>query len=165
MKTTDIVILAAGKGTRMKSQLPKVLHKLAGKPMLGHVLDAATTVGDSKKIIVTGHGAEAVRALYSDPSISMVEQAEQLGTGHAVHMALPELREDAKVVILYGDVPLITSDTISQMLDAVDDKSIGLLTIQLNNPQGYGRIIRDADGQIEAIVEQKDANPEQLKGR
>ena len=163
MKTTDIVILAAGKGTRMKSQLPKVLHKLAGKPMLGHVLDAATTVGDSKKIIVTGHGAEAVRALYSDPSISMVEQAEQLGTGHAVHMALPELREDAKVVILYGDVPLITSDTISQMLDAVDDKSIGLLTIQLNNPQGYGRIIRDADGQIEAIVEQKDANPEQLK--
>ena len=109
MKTTDIVILAAGKGTRMKSQLPKVLHKLAGKPMLGHVLDAATTVGDSKKIIVTGHGAEAVRALYSDPSISMVEQAEQLGTGHAVHMALPELREDSKVVILYGDVPLITS--------------------------------------------------------
>jgi len=163
MKTTDIVVLAAGKGTRMKSQLPKVLHKLAGKPMLGHVLDAASAVGDSKKIIVTGHGAEAVRALYSDPSISMVEQAEQLGTGHAVHMALPELREDSKVVILYGDVPLITSDTISQMLDAVDDKSIGLLTIQLNNPQGYGRIIRDADGQIEAIVEQKDANPEQLK--
>ena len=163
MKTTDIVILAAGKGTRMKSQLPKVLHKLAGKPMLGHVLDAATTVGDSKKIIVTGHGAEAVRALYSDPSISMVEQAEQLGTGHAVHMALPELREDSKVVILYGDVPLITPDTISQMLDAVDNKSIGLLTIQLPNPQGYGRIIRDANGQIEAIVEQKDANPEQLK--
>tara|TARA_B110000967_G_scaffold208560_1_gene261175 strand:- start:1918 stop:3282 length:1365 start_codon:yes stop_codon:yes gene_type:complete len=163
MKTTDIVILAAGKGTRMKSQLPKVLHKLAGKPMLGHVLEAASAVGDSKKIIVTGHGAEAVRAIYNDPSISMVEQAEQLGTGHAVHMALPELREDAKVVILYGDVPLITSDTISQMLDAVDDKSIGLLTIQLNNPQGYGRIIRDADGQIEAIVEQKDANPEQLK--
>jgi bifunctional UDP-N-acetylglucosamine pyrophosphorylase/glucosamine-1-phosphate N-acetyltransferase len=163
MKTTDIVILAAGKGTRMKSLLPKVLHKLAGKPMLGHVLDAANTVGDSKKIIVTGHGAEAVRALYSDPSISMVEQAEQLGTGHAVHMALPELREDSKVVILYGDVPLITPDTISQMLDAVDNKSIGLLTIELANPQGYGRIIRDTNGQIEAIVEQKDASPEQLK--
>ena len=163
MKTTDIVILAAGKGTRMKSQLPKVLHKLAGKPMLGHVLDAASAVGDSKKIIVTGHGAEAVRALYSDPSISMVEQAEQLGTGHAVHMAVPELREDSKVVILYGDVPLITPDTISQMLDAVDNKSIGLLTIELANPQGYGRIIRDTNGQIEAIVEQKDASPEQLK--
>ena len=162
MKTTDIVVLAAGKGTRMKSLLPKVLHKLAGKPMLGHVLDAANAVGDSKKIIVTGHGAEAVRAIYTAPSISMVEQAEQLGTGHAVHMALPELRANSKVVILYGDVPLITPDTISQMLDAVDDKSIGLLTIQLSNPQGYGRIIRDADGKIEAIVEQKDANPEQL---
>jgi bifunctional UDP-N-acetylglucosamine pyrophosphorylase / glucosamine-1-phosphate N-acetyltransferase len=163
MKTTDIVILAAGKGTRMKSLLPKVLHKLAGKPMLGHVLDAANAVGDSKKIIVTGHGAEAVRAIYTDPSISMVEQAEQLGTGHAVHMALPELRANSKVVILYGDVPLITPDTISQMLDAVDDKSIGLLTIQLNDPQGYGRIIRDAAGKIEAIVEQKDANPQQLQ--
>ena len=163
MKTTDIVILAAGKGTRMKSLLPKVLHKLAGKPMLGHVLDAANAVGESKNIIVTGHGAEAVRAIYTDPSISMVEQAEQLGTGHAVHMALPELRANSKVVILYGDVPLITPDTISQMLDAVDDKSIGLLTIQLNDPQGYGRIIRDADGQIEAIVEQKDANPQQLQ--
>jgi bifunctional UDP-N-acetylglucosamine pyrophosphorylase/glucosamine-1-phosphate N-acetyltransferase len=163
MKTTDIVILAAGKGTRMKSLLPKVLHKLAGKPMLGHVLDAANAVGDSKKIIVTGHGAEAVRAIYTDPSISMVEQAEQLGTGHAVHMALPELRANSKVVILYGDVPLITPDTISKMLDAVDDKSIGLLTIQLNDPQGYGRIIREADGQIEAIVEQKDANPQQLQ--
>jgi bifunctional UDP-N-acetylglucosamine pyrophosphorylase/glucosamine-1-phosphate N-acetyltransferase len=93
----------------------------------------------------------------------MVEQAEQLGTGHAVHMALPELRANSKVVILYGDVPLITPDTISQMLDAVDDKSIGLLTIRLNDPQGYGRIIRDADGQIEAIVEQKDASPAQLQ--
>jgi bifunctional UDP-N-acetylglucosamine pyrophosphorylase/glucosamine-1-phosphate N-acetyltransferase len=131
--------------------------------MLGHVLDAANAVGNSKKIIVTGHGAEAVRAIYTDSSISMVEQAEQLGTGHAVHMALPELRANSKVVILYGDVPLITPDTISQMLDAVDDKSIGLLTIKLDDPQGYGRIIRDADGQIEAIVEQKDANPQQLQ--
>ncbi len=163
MKTTDIVILAAGKGTRMKSLLPKVLHKLAGKPMLGHVLDAANAVGDSKKIIVTGHGAAAVRAIYSDPSISMVEQAEQLGTGHAVHTALTELRENSKVVILYGDVPLITPDTISQMLNAVDDKSIGLLTIRLDDPQGYGRIIRDADGLIGAIVEQKDASPQQLE--
>jgi bifunctional UDP-N-acetylglucosamine pyrophosphorylase / glucosamine-1-phosphate N-acetyltransferase len=163
MKTTDIVILAAGKGTRMKSLLPKVLHKLAGKPMLGHVLDAANTVSNSKKIIVTGHGAEAVRAIYTDPSISMVEQAEQLGTGHAVHMALPELRDNSKVVILYGDVPLITPDTINQMLNAVDDNSIGLLTIQLSDPQGYGRIIRDAQGQIEAIVEQKDANQEHLQ--
>lgn len=163
MKTTDIVILAAGKGTRMKSSLPKVLHQLAGKPLLGHVLDAANAQGDSKKIIVTGHGAEAVRAIYNDSTISMVEQAEQLGTGHAVHMALPELRANSKVVILYGDVPLITSETISQMLDAVDDRSIGLLTIKLQDPNGYGRIIRDASGQIEAIIEQKDANSAQLK--
>ena len=163
MKTTDIVILAAGKGTRMKSRLPKVLHQLAGKPLLGHVLDAANALGDSKKIVVTGHGAEAVREMYSDPSVSMVEQSEQLGTGHAVQMALPELRENSKVVILYGDVPLITSETISQMLDAVTDKSIGLLTIQLPNPSGYGRIIRDGEGEIEAIVEQKDASPEQLE--
>jgi bifunctional UDP-N-acetylglucosamine pyrophosphorylase/glucosamine-1-phosphate N-acetyltransferase len=162
MKTTDIVILAAGKGTRMKSRLPKVLHRLAGKPMLGHVLDATRAVGDSKKIIVAGHGSEAVRAVYSDPSISMVEQVEQLGTGHAVLMALPELRANSKVIILYGDVPLIAPDTISKMLDAVDTKSIGLLTVQLSDPQGYGRIIRDVDGQIESIVEQKDANIEQL---
>ena len=162
MTTTDIVILAAGKGTRMKSRLPKVQHQLAGKPLLGHVLDAAHALGDSKKIVVTGHGAGAVREMYSDPSISMVEQVEQLGTGHAVRMALPELRENSKVVILYGDVPLITSETISQMLEAVTDKSIGLLTIQLADPSGYGRIIRDSEGEIEAIVEQKDASPEQL---
>jgi len=162
MTKTDIVILAAGKGTRMRSQLPKVLHKLAGKPMLTHVLDAAAGITDAKKIVVTGHGADIIRADYSEAAFTMVEQTEQLGTGHAVTCALGELRLGAKVVILYGDVPLITSATISNMLAAVDAKHIALLTIELPNPSGYGRIIRDSEGHIEAIVEQKDARPEQL---
>ena len=163
MTKTDIVILAAGKGTRMRSQLPKVLHRLADKPLLSHVLDAADGIADAHKIVVTGHGAETVRAAYQDRSCTFVEQREQLGTGHAVHCALTELREQAKVVILYGDVPLISSDTIAKMLAAVDHSHISLLTIELENPTGYGRIIRDADGHIEAIVEQKDATAEQLQ--
>ena len=162
MTKTDIVILAAGKGTRMRSQIPKVLHRLAGKPMLTHVLDAAAGIADAQKIVVTGHGADIVRASYSEAAFTMVEQTEQLGTGHAVTCALGELRAGAKVVILYGDVPLITPATISNMLAAVDKKHIALLTIELPEPSGYGRIIRDSEGHIEAIVEQKDASPEQL---
>ena len=162
MTKTDIVILAAGKGTRMRSQLPKVLHKLAGKPMLTHVLDAANAIADAHKIVVTGHGADIVRQTYPESAFSMVKQSEQLGTGHAVKCALGELRDQAKVIILYGDVPLITPTTISKMLAAVDNDHISLLTIELPNPSGYGRIIRDNQGQIEAIVEQKDANHEQL---
>ena len=162
MKKTDIVVLAAGKGTRMRSQIPKVLHRLAGKPMLTHVLDAAAGIADAQKIVVTGHGADIVRASYSEAAFTMVEQTEQLGTGHAVTCALGELRAGAKVVILYGDVPLITPATISNMLAAVDKKHIALLTIELPEPSGYGRIIRDSEGHIEAIVEQKDASPEQL---
>ncbi len=163
MTKTDIVILAAGKGTRMRSHLPKVLHKLAGKPLLSHVLDAADAIADANKIVVTGHGAETVRGSYSDGSFSMVEQTEQLGTAHAVQCALGQLRKQAKVVILYGDVPLITPLTIAKMLAAVDEKHIALLTIKLPDPSGYGRIIRDPDDQIEAIVEQKDATAEQLQ--
>ena len=163
MTKTDIVILAAGKGTRMRSHLPKVLHKLAGKPLLSHVLDAADAIADTNKIVVTGHGAETVRGSYSDGSFSMVEQTEQLGTAHAVQCALGQLRKQAKVVILYGDVPLITPLTIAKMLAAVDEKHIALLTIKLPDPSGYGRIIRDPDDQIEAIVEQKDATAEQLQ--
>ena len=162
MTKTDIVVLAAGKGTRMRSQIPKVLHRLAGKPMLTHVLDAAAGIADAQKIVVTGHGADIVRASYSEAAFTMVEQTEQLGTGHAVTCALGELRAGAKVVILYGDVPLITPATISNMLAAVDEKHIALLTIELSDPSGYGRIIRDSEGHIEAIVEQKDASPEQL---
>jgi len=163
MTKTDIVILAAGKGTRMRSQLPKVLHTLAGKPMLTHVLDAASEIADAHKIVVAGHGAEKVRATYPDSAFTLVEQSEQLGTGHAVKCVLDNLRAQAKVIILYGDVPLITPATISKMLDAVDDEHIALLTIELADPSGYGRIIRDRAGQIEAIVEQKDADPVQLQ--
>ena len=163
MTKTDIVILAAGKGTRMRSQLPKVLHTLAGKPLLSHVLDAAEAIADAHKIVVAGHGAETLRATYSDSAFTMVEQEQQLGTGHAVQAALGQLREQAKVVILYGDVPLITPGTITNMLAAVDDKHIALLTIDLAEPSGYGRIIRGTDGAIEAIVEQKDASLEQLQ--
>ena len=163
MTKTDIVILAAGKGTRMRSQLPKVLHKLAGKPMLTHVLDAANAIADAHKVVVTGHGAERVRATYPESAFTMVEQTEQLGTGHAVQSALGKLRDGAKVIILYGDVPLITPATISKMLNAVDEEHISLLTIELDDPSGYGRIIRDGHGEIEAIVEQKDANSDQLQ--
>ena len=163
MTKTDIVILAAGKGTRMQSALPKVLHKLAGKPLLGHVLDAAAALGDCNNIVVTGHGGDAVRALYASSKVTLVEQTQQLGTGHAVLTALPHLRDDASVVILYGDVPLITTATLTKMLSAVSSNSLGLLTVTLGNPHGYGRIVRAADGQIESIVEQKDASPEQQK--
>lgn len=163
MTKTDIVILAAGKGTRMRSQLPKVLHSLAGKPLLSHVLDAADGIQGAKKIVVTGHGAEPVRQAYAHRAIKLVEQTEQLGTGHAVHCALDQLRPQSKVVILYGDVPLISAATIDKMLAAVNDNSIALLTIKLPNPSGYGRILRDSNGQIEAIVEQKDASSGQLE--
>lgn len=161
--TTDIVILAAGKGTRMQSTVPKVLHPLAGKPMLAHVLAAADSVANANKIIITGHGAAQVEEAMADSSSTFVQQTEQLGTAHAVQMAAPHLREGAKVLILYGDVPLISPATIDKMLSAVVDTTISLLTIHLENPAGYGRIVRNASGDIDAIVEQKDASPEQLQ--
>ncbi|MFP6834316.1 MAG: NTP transferase domain-containing protein, partial [Porticoccaceae bacterium] len=163
MQTTDIIILAAGKGTRMQSLLPKVLHKLAGQPLLSHVLTAAQTVNDAKSIVVTGFGADQVESAIGNAADVFVAQPEQLGTAHAVQCALPHIRENAKVLILYGDVPLIAPDTIAKMLDTVTADQMGLLTVTLDNPTGYGRIIRDADNNISAIVEQKDASPEQLQ--
>ena len=160
--STDIVILAAGKGTRMQSALPKVLHPLAGRPLLDHVITSAGTVADSKKIIVTGHGAEQVEQTFAQTDVVFVQQTEQLGTAHAVQMALPHLRTQANVLILYGDVPLIRPETINKILNAVDKDHIALLTIHLDNPSGYGRIVRNAAGEIESIVEQKDASDEQL---
>lgn len=160
--STDIVILAAGKGTRMGSALPKVLHKLAGLPLLGHVINAAKTVSDAKQIIVTGHGAELVEETFVASGSHFVQQTEQLGTAHAVNMAVPHLRDNSKVLILYGDVPLIKPATIEKMLTAVKGKTIGLLTIHMENPMGYGRIVRDQAGMIESIAEQKDASEEQL---
>lgn len=164
MKQTNFVILAAGKGTRMQSSLPKVLHKIAGRSMLGHVIDAIDSLGsEAKKIIVTGHGAALVEQQFQGGDTLFVQQKEQLGTGHAVQMALPVLDDHAVVVVLYGDVPLIQPTTINAMLEVVSDTQMGLLTVDLDNPHGYGRIVRSDEGAIEAIVEQKDATEKQLK--
>lgn len=160
---TDIVILAAGKGTRMKSALPKVLHCLAGRPLLQHVVNAARTVDDAQMVVVAGHGSEQVREKVNGDDLAFVEQTEQLGTAHAVEQAIPLLRENSTTLILYGDVPLIAPATISNLLDAVNEDSMALLTVELVDPTGYGRIVRDSLGQVTAIVEQKDAESEQLK--
>ena len=166
MMQTDIIILAAGKGTRMKSTLPKVLHRLAGKSLLQHVIDSANNVQNANMIVVTGHGSEQVRSAVSSSEvgqINYVEQTEQLGTAHAVQMAVPNLGSGGTSLILYGDVPLILPETILGMLSAVSDNSMSLLTVTLGDPTGYGRILRDESGQVTAIVEQKDASTEQLK--
>ena len=162
MNYTDVVILAAGKGSRMQSDLPKVLHPLGGRPMLEHVLAAAGTVPDGQSIVVTGHGAAQVEQPFADGEHLFVRQGEQLGTAHAVQAALPHLRAGAVALILYADVPLINATTIARMLDAVGPQQIALLTLQTDNPSGYGRIVRGTEGAIESIVEHRDANAEQL---
>jgi len=156
----DIVILAAGQGTRMRSALPKVLHPVAGKSMLGHVIDTARQLQPHSIQVVIGHGAEAVRERLAAPDLNFVLQAEQLGTGHAVAQALPALSAE-RVLILYGDVPLIAAETLQRLLALVSDQQLGLLTVQLADPTGYGRIVRGAEGHVQAIVEHKDANAAQ----
>lgn len=159
----NVVILAAGQGTRMRSALPKVLHQLAGKPMVSHVVDTARSLDAQCIHLVVGHGAEQVRKQLAASDVHFVEQLQQLGTGHAVTQALPSLQADAQVLILYGDVPLIRVATLTQLLQQVSESSMGLLTVQLDDPSGYGRIIRDANQKVAAIVEQKDASTEQLQ--
>ena len=156
----DIVILAAGQGTRMRSALPKVLHPVAGKPMLGHVIDTARQLAPRKIHVVIGHGAELVRERLAADDIQFVLQAEQLGTGHAVAQALPQLSAD-KVLILYGDVPLTRVETLVRLLEQAGDNQLGLLTVNLADPTGYGRIIRNEAGVVQAIVEHKDASEAQ----
>lgn len=156
----DIVILAAGQGTRMRSALPKVLHPIAGQSMLGHVIDSARQLQPSGIQVVIGHGAEAVRERLGADDLNFVLQSEQLGTGHAVAQALPTLSADT-VLILYGDVPLIDVATLRRLLLKVDAEHLALLTVDLADPTGYGRIIRDDAGVVQAIVEQKDATPAQ----
>ncbi len=156
----DIVILAAGQGTRMRSALPKVLHEVAGKSMLGHVIDTARALAPRKIHVVIGHGAEQVRQRLTAEDIHFVLQAEQLGTGHAVAQAMPQVDAD-KVLILYGDVPLTRVETLAALLQQVNEQQLGLLTVQLADPSGYGRIIRDAAGEVQAIVEHKDASEAQ----
>lgn len=157
-----VVILAAGKGTRMRSALPKVLHRLSGTPMVTHVANAARALSPNTISIVYGHGGEAVQAALPASDLSWAEQAEQLGTGHAVAQALPQVQDDDKVLILYGDVPLIQPDTLRRCLAQVDDDSLCLLTLSMEDPSGYGRILRGEDGMVAGIVEQKDASMEQL---
>ncbi|WP_372965025.1 bifunctional UDP-N-acetylglucosamine diphosphorylase/glucosamine-1-phosphate N-acetyltransferase GlmU [Marinobacter sp.] len=161
MNPLHVVILAAGQGSRMKSALPKVLHPVAGKPMLHHVIETAKQLGAEKIHTVIGHGADQVRASLDEGSVNWVLQTEQLGTGHAVAQALPDLPDNARVLVLYGDVPLTGKDTLQAMVKDLDDKRLALLTVNLDNPQGYGRIVRNSEGQVQAIVEQKDASEEQ----
>ena len=154
------VILAAGKGTRMYSNTPKVLHTLAGKPMVKHVIDTCNGLGAQNIHLVYGHGGEQMKSTLAQESFNWALQAEQLGTGHAVDQASEHFADDEKVLVLYGDVPLISPETIENLLDAQPNGGIALLTVVLDNPMGYGRIIR-RNGPVVAIVEQKDATDEQ----
>jgi len=154
----DIIVLAAGLGKRMRSELPKVLHPLAGRPLLAHVLDAARALSPRKTIVVHGHGAERVRAAFPDASLAWALQVEQRGTGHAVMQALPHVSAD-EVLILYGDVPLIQPATLER-LRAAARSGLALLTVDLPEPKGYGRIVREG-GKVARIVEEKDATAAQ----
>jgi len=167
----SVVILAAGKGTRMRSSLPKVLHPIADKPMVSHVIDAARYLNADNIYLVYGFGGEVLKAQLSKGNsgeeLTFVEQKEQLGTGHAVDMASPLLKDDENVLVLYGDVPLTKVSTLESLLAVKPDNGMALLTVHLADPTGYGRIVRAENGeevsQVVGIVEQKDANAEQLK--
>ncbi len=154
----SIVVLAAGQGKRMKSDLPKVLQPLAEKPLLKHVLDAAKPLGASQTIVVYGHGGDRVRDTLAAEPVEWVLQAEQLGTGHAVAQAMPHIADAQRVLVLYGDVPLVRADTLNQLIAACSESTISILTVKLADPTGYGRIIRDNVGNVVRIVEHKDAN-------
>lgn len=159
MKLTTI-ILAAGKGTRMRSELPKILHKIAGKPLLEHVYDMIKQLTDNRVSIVYGHGAEMVQDRLSHLEAHWVEQAQQLGTGHAVQQTIDYVDDDDTVLILYGDVPLLKLSTVKKLIaDAAN--ALALLTVSLSNPKGYGRIVRDESGKVIKIVEEKDASAEE----
>ncbi|RTE65403.1 UDP-N-acetylglucosamine diphosphorylase/glucosamine-1-phosphate N-acetyltransferase [Amphritea opalescens] len=161
MNTLDIVILAAGQGSRMKSSLPKVLHTIGGKPMLQHVIDNASLLSDAQVHIVIGHGADHVKSALSGQSVQFAVQAEQRGTGHAVAQALPNIADNGVVLVLYGDVPLTRSETMAELVAIAERGQFGLLTVKLDDPTGYGRIVRSDAGDVVAIVEHKDASEAQ----
>jgi len=154
----NIVILAAGQGKRMHSHLPKVLHPIAGKALAAHVLDTARDLGQSRICLVVGHGGEVVRSALAAPDVACAVQEPQLGTGHAVMQALPLLDGAGMTLVLYGDVPLIQAATLQRLVQAAAD-GLAVLTVDLENPKGYGRIIRDSAGRVQRIVEEKDATP------
>jgi bifunctional UDP-N-acetylglucosamine pyrophosphorylase/glucosamine-1-phosphate N-acetyltransferase len=159
-----VVILAAGEGKRMKSALPKVLQPIAGRPMLAHVIDAARALQPSAIHVVHGHGGDAVQAAFAaQPDLHWALQSQQLGTGHAVQQAMPGIPDAAQVLVLYGDVPLVTADTLRRLLGM--PARIAVLAAELAEPAGYGRIVRDPEGRVAAIVEQKDADEEQRRIR
>ena len=159
----DIVILAAGQGSRMKSKLPKVLHPLAGRPLVQHVIDQARTLEGANMHIVVGHGADTVEAALAKQGAHFYLQAEQLGTGHAVAQALPGLALEGITLVLYGDVPLTPAAIMQSMVEIAARGRLALLTVELDDPTGYGRIIRNSVAEVVGIIEQKDANQEQLK--
>jgi bifunctional UDP-N-acetylglucosamine pyrophosphorylase/glucosamine-1-phosphate N-acetyltransferase len=159
--TLQTIVLAAGQGTRMRSAMPKVLHRIAGKALLEHVCHLADSLPNSEINVIYGHGGEQVLSQLAHLTVTWTEQKQQLGTGHAVMQVADWIRDDAEVLILYGDVPLLRRATVETLLHHATDSGMGLLTINLANPGGYGRIIRDAAGKVTAIVEEKDASPEQ----
>ncbi|HEV8095579.1 MAG TPA: NTP transferase domain-containing protein, partial [Burkholderiales bacterium] len=162
--TVDVIILAAGQGKRMHSALPKVLHRLAGRPLLAHVLETARALAPRRIIVVHGHGGAEVRAQFEGADIDWVEQTEQLGTGHAVLQALPRIDAQSEAVVLYGDVPLVRADTLRRLADAARG-GLAILTAEPPEPGNYGRILRGPGGAVERIVEQKDASASELAVR
>ena len=163
-QTLHVIILAAGAGKRMRSVLPKVLQPVAGQPMLAHVIATARELQPAAIHIVYGHGGDAVRARFADqPDLLWAEQAQQLGTGHAVAQAMPDVPDAAQVLVLYGDVPLIRAQTLRDLL--AQPGRLAVLAAEMENPTGYGRIVRDAEGKVGSIVEQKDASEEQRRIR
>ncbi len=157
-----IVVLAAGQGKRMHSNLPKVMHRVAGKPMVEHVLDTARSVSDARPVLVYGHGGAQLRAGLAHRDLNWVEQAAQLGTGHAVAQTLEDLPNEGLVLILYGDVPLLRAASLRALLEAASASGFGVLTVAMPDPTGYGRIVRGAQGDVARIVEHKDASPAEL---
>jgi len=162
MAFVDVVVMAAGKGTRMKSSMPKVLHRLGGRALLQHVIDTAAQIHARRVVVITGHGAEQVEALLQGQAhLQCVRQMPQLGTGHAMQQAVPVLADDGVTLVLSGDVPLIQADTLTALLNICEGQHLALLTLQTPTPTGYGRLVRNAQSQVQAIVEEKDASPEQ----
>ena len=157
----EVIILAAGKGTRMRSAQPKVLQKLAGRPLLGHVINTARSLSSLPIHVVVGYGAELIKQNIQDPDIVWVDQPEQLGTGHAVAQAMPLISKESTVLVLYGDVPLVRSETLRKLIKPATNR-LAVLTAQLEDPTGYGRIVRNKKDELIAIVEQSDASSAQL---